>query len=366
MTKRLILVVAALGILFGGIFGWKFYQNYQMTAMRAKVGVPLVTVSSAVVTRRNWQPMITSVGGLTAVQGVLISSEVPGKILRVSFESGRTVETDDLLVELDSTVEKAHLRALEAELEINRNEYERAVDLAKTSAVSQAQLDKAKGELERLLADVDEQIALIAKKSIHAPFSGELGIRKVSIGEYVSPGTEIVSLQSLNPIFAEFMLPERYLNAVALDQAVDIEIAAYPDKKFRGRITAISPRVEVDTRNLELQATFENPGHKLRPGMFAKVFVYIDGETDVLAVAETAVDFSPGGNSVFVIIDKDGDLVVERRQVKTGRLRDGQVEIISGMDEGETVVQTGQIKLRSGQKVRIDNSVELPQIVMGR
>ena len=360
MIKRLFIVLLALGILFGGIFGWKAYQSHQAQLAQAAARAPTVTVSSAVVESDRWQVKVASVGSLRAIQGVAVSSEVPGTIAAISFQSGQRADVEDVLVQLDATAEEADLRSLQAQLDLARLDYDRARGLAQSTAVSQAQLDRAKSVLDSLAAQADEQRATIAKKTIRAPFAGELGIRQVSIGEYVSPGTEMVTLQKLNPIYTDFTLPERYLEQLKVGQTVEIEVAAFPDQAFSGAINAISPKVEETTRNVLLQATFENPQGRLRPGMFARVFVLAGGMDSVLTLPRTAISFYPYGDSVFVIKAQGEDLVVARRQVTTGRIRDGRIEILAGLEAGDQVVSAGQLKLRSDQRVRIDNSISLP------
>lgn len=360
MIKRLLIVLLALGILFGGVFGWKAYQNHQTQLARAAGGAPAVTVSSAVVASDRWQVKVASVGSLRAIQGVAVSSEVPGSIAAISFQSGQRADLGAVLVQLDATAEEADLRSLQAQLELARLDYERSRGLAQNTALSQAQLDRAKSVLDSLAAQADEQRATIAKKTIRAPFAGELGIRQVSIGEYVSPGTEMVTLQQLNPIYADFTLPERYLEQLEVGQTVELEVAAFPSEAFSGTLTAISPKVEETTRNVQLQATLDNPQTRLRPGMFARVFVLVGGMDSVLTLPRTAISFYPYGDSVFVIEAQGEDLVVARHQVTTGRIRDGRIEVLSGLEVGDRVVSAGQLKLRSGQRVRIDNAIILP------
>ncbi len=360
MIKRLLIVLLALGILFGGVFGWKAYQANQAQLARTAGGAPAVTVSSAVVESDRWQVKVASVGSLRAIQGVAVSSEVPGTIATISFQSGQRADVGEVLVQLDATAEEADLRSLQAQLELARLDYERSRGLAQSTALSQAQLDRAKSVLDSLAAQADEQRATIAKKTIRAPFAGELGIRQVSIGEYVSPGTEMVTLQQLNPIYADFTLPERYLEQLEVGQTVELEVAAFPTEAFGGTLTAISPKVEETTRNVQLQATLDNPQTRLRPGMFARVFVLVGGMDSVLTLPRTAISFYPYGNSVFVIEGQGEDLVVARRQVSTGRVREGRIEVLSGLEVGDRVVSAGQLKLRSGQRVRVDNSISLP------
>ena len=360
MIVRLFVVLLLLGLVFGGVFGWKAYVNYQTEQQLANAKAPAVTVSSAVVTQEQWQQKVSTVGSLRAIQGIDVSAEVAGTVATISFESGHRVQSGDPLLQLDDTAERAELRSLEAQLQLARLDYERARGLQERTAMSQAQLDRAKSVMDSLAAQAEEQQALIAKKTIRAPFPGELGIRQVDIGEYVSPGTGIVTLQRLDPIYADFTLPERHFQTLAVGQTIEVEVAAYPQVLFTGRVTAISPRVAAKTRNVILRATMENPGRTLRPGMFARVAVLNGGVDDVLTLPRTAVSFFPYGNSVFVIKETEEDLLVERRQVTTGRIREGRVEIIAGLELGARVVSAGQLKLRNGQRVRINNAVELP------
>ncbi len=366
MIKRLLIVILLLALVFGGIFGWKAFVGYQTARYMATAKPPAVVVSSAVAETATWQARVASVGSLSAIQGVEVSSEVPGTIAAISFESGRQVQAGELLVQLDSTAEHAEKRSLLAQLELARLDYERSRGLLQSTALSQAQLDRAKSVMDTLQAQVEEQSAYIARKSIRAPFAGELGIRKVNLGQYVSPGTTMVTLQSLDPIFANFTVPERFLQQLGVGQSVQVEVAAFPGESFLGTVTAISPKVEETTRNVSLQATLENPDRRLRPGMFARVDVLTGDADSVLTVPRTAISFYPYGDSVFVIQQVEQDLVVERRQVNSGRIRAGRVEILSGLTPNEQVVSAGQLKLRSGQHVKIDNSIVLPDEVSGR
>jgi membrane fusion protein (multidrug efflux system) len=366
MTRRILIVATLLTLVFGGIFGWKAFVSYQTAQYLATMTRPAVVVSAVLAATESWQAQVSSVGSLSAIQGVEVSSEVPGTVAKISFESGHQANAGELLIQLDATAEYAEMRSLQAQLELARLDHARSKGLLKSTALSQAQLDRAKSVLDSLQAQVEEQSALIARKSIRAPFSGELGIRKVNLGQYLSPGTEVVTLQSLDPIYANFTLPERFLQQLAVGQGVKVEVAAFPNASFDGNVTAISPKVEEATRNVTLQATLQNPEHRLRPGMFARVFVLTGGIDSVLTVPRTAITYYPYGDSVFVINAEAQDLVVERRQVTTGRIREGRVEVTTGLQAGEQVVSTGQLKLRAAQRVAIDNSIDLPDEELGR
>ena len=359
MINRLIIVALLLGLVFGSIFGWKAYQQRQVAERLAARVSSAVTVSTAIATTESWARKINTVGSLRAVQGVEVSAEVSGVVTEISFSSGSSVEANTQLLQLDKTAEAAELRSLDAQLELARQDYERAKGLSIKTLLSQAQLDRTKSVLDSLEARAEEQQALIARKSIQAPFSGVLGIREINLGEYLSPGTPIVTLQQLDPIFADFTVPERYLSSLAVEQVIEVEVAAFPAEVFQGKISAISPKVESRTRNIELQATLQNSDTRLRPGMFARVAVILGSANKVITLPRTAVEFLPYGNSVF-IIEKEGDtLTVHRRQVTTGRVLGTRVEIIKGIESGEQAVSTGQLKLRNGQPIQIDNSVEL-------
>jgi membrane fusion protein (multidrug efflux system) len=359
MISRLIIVALLLGIVFGGIFGWKAYQQKQISERLTAGGPSPVTVSTAIATTESWAHKINTVGSLRAIQGVEVSSEVSGVVAEISFVSGSRVEAGAQLLQLDDTAEKAELRSLDAQLELARQDYERARGLSIKTVLSQAQLDRTKSVLDSLEARAEEQQALIARKSIQAPFSGELGIRRINLGEYLSPGTPIVTLQKLDPIFTDFTVPERYLNSLVVDQVIEVEVAAFPSEIFKGKISAISPKVESRTRNIELQATMQNSDTRLRPGMFTRVAVILGGANTVVTLPRTAVDFMPYGNSVFIVIKEGDALTVHRRRVTTGRILGARVEIIKGIKSGEKAVSAGQLKLRNGQHIQIDNSVVL-------
>lgn len=361
MLKRLLVLLVVLGSLFGGIFGWKQHKAELSRAAVASMKPPAATVASTAVSTENWQSSVPAVGTLSAIQGVEVSSEVAGIIDSIGFDSGASLKQGALLVQLDAATELADLRALEAQLNLARLDYERATGLALRTALSQAQLDRARSQLDSLAAQADAQRATINRKSIRAPFGGVLGIRKVDVGEYLAPGTPIVSLQRLDVLYLDFNVPERYLQQVLQGQTVMLSTAAYPDREFTGTISAISPRVDDKTRNIQVRAIVPNEETLLRPGMFAKVTILSGDKESVLTLPRTAISFYPYGDSVFVILGDGEGMTAERRHVTTGRVRDGKVEVLTGVSSGDKVVNAGQLKLRSGQPVVIDNLVELPE-----
>lgn len=360
MVLRFVIVAVLLALLFGGIAGYKAHQMRQFAEMRA-AGAPAVVVSSTEVAQELWDQEVRALGNLMATQGVQVATEVPGRVQAIHFASGGRVKAGDLLIDLDAAAERAELKALEADLELARLDLKRAKDLRETAAVSQSALDRAATLVRSLEARAEQHAVLIARKSIRAPFDGELGIRLVNLGQYLSPGDEVVTLQALDPIHLNFTLPERFLAQLAVGQRVRAPVAAWPGVTFEGRVNAISPALERASRSVHLQATLANPDGLLRPGMFSQVAVLVGEPLPVMTLPRTAIAYQAFGETVFVIEqDAAGEPVVERRPIRVGRVRDGRVEVLEGLAVGDQVVATGQMKLRGGQRVRIDNSLELP------
>lgn len=353
MLARLILVLLLLGAVFGGIFGWKQYSDQQMAAAQSG-GPPPATIAATEVRQQRWQPYLRVVGSLSAVAGIEVASEVSGTVRQVEFKSGETVAAGDLLVELDAETDRAQLQGLLAERTIARLRFERLAKLVREKSISKSDYDEASANLDAASAAVAAQQALLDKKRIKAPFAGRLGIRRVDPGEFLTAGAAIVPLQQLDPIYADFSLPERELADVAPGQTIEVRVQAYPERRFEGRISAIDPGVQVGSRSFRVRAELGNPEELLRPGMFAAVRVLLPRTDAVLTVPDTAISYAPYGDSVFVISDKDGQLTVNRRQIETGETRDGRVAIASGLEVGERVVSAGHNKLRNGQAVVID------------
>jgi membrane fusion protein, multidrug efflux system len=358
MLKRLLLVLIVIGLLFGGIFGWKMWQ---MQKMGARMGPPPpATVSVTEVIRERWEPRLSAVGSLTAFQGIFVTNEVAGTIREILFQSGQVAREGEGLLKLDDSVDQAELRGLLAERDLAEIKYRRLSKLLTDRSISLADVDEAKANLESAEARVASKRAVIAKKLIRAPFSGLLGIRKVDVGQYLAPGSPLVPLNALQSIYADFSLPERHFAELRLGQPVTLTVAAYPGRHFTGTITAMDPGVAIATRSLQIRATLQNPEQRLRPGMFAEVEVLLPPRDGILTLSQVAITYNPYGDSVFMVAEKEGQAQVERRQIVTGRVQGGRVEILDGLKEGDRVVLTGQVKLRNGQAVRIDNRV-VPQ-----
>jgi membrane fusion protein (multidrug efflux system) len=365
MIKRMFLMLLALAVVFGGIAYVKQQKIAVMTKMAATPPPP-ATIAADQVRAESWEKYLASVGTLRAVQGIQVTSEVAGQIAAIEFRSGQHVNTGDVLLELDASVDKAELQGLIAARNLAELQFKRAEKLLQQgTAVSRSDYDEARGRLDEAEALVIAQRARIAKKTIRAPFSGLLGIRAVDLGQFLEAGDPIVPLQQLDPIHVDYALPERYFRDIALNQRVIITVQSFPDQRFNGLITAINPGIDPGTRNIRIQATFDNPNARLRPGMFAEVRVLLPGRDEVLTVPQTAVTYTPYGDSVFIIEEQNGALTVQRRQVATGEVRGGRVALLSGVKADERVVSAGHLKLRSGMRVVIDNSVDLEGLVSG-
>jgi len=364
VIKRLILVVLLLVVIFGGIFGWKYYSGAKMAAMMSRPHPPAV-IASAEVQVESWQPYLHAVGSVTATQGIFVTTEVAGQVREILATSGQQVAAGDVLLHLDDSVDEADLKGLIAQRTLAKLQFERARKLLKDKSVSRSDYDESRANLDSAEAAVAAKRALIRKKTIRAPFTGQLGIADINLGQYLSPGDAIVPLQALDPIYVDYQLPERHLSHVRVGQAVEVEVQAWPGRRFKGAISAINPGVDPGTRTLRLRATLDNPEQLLRPGMFAEVSTVLPRRDNILTLPRTAVTYNPYGESVFVVQRNDAGMVVQNRPVKTGEVRAGRVEIIEGLQAGDTVVAAGQNKLRNGQPVNVDNSVQLDGRVDG-
>lgn len=353
MQKRLLLVLLVTLLIFAVLFGWRFRQI--QTAMEQHKPPPPATVAVTEVARVEWQPYLSVVGSLVAIEGIQISNEVAGKVKNIHFVSGQTVEPGQLLIELDSDSEEAEFKRLQATRGLAKIKFGRTAKLANGSYISQSDYDEAKALLEQADASLVWQQTLIDKKRIRAPFAGSLGIRRANTGQYLPPGTAIVPLQALDPIYADFSLPERYLAQLGLEQTVEVDVQAYPGERFSGKITALNPGIDDATRSLVLRATLDNASRRLRPGMFARIRVLLGAPEQVLTLPDTAITYNTYGDSVFLVQPDGAGHKVERRQVETGESRDGRVAIRSGLEIGQRVVSAGQLKLRNGVPVLIDD-----------
>jgi membrane fusion protein (multidrug efflux system) len=360
MIKRMILMLLALAVVFGGIFGFKYYQGMLMKQQMAAQKRPPATVTTAEAEAVTWQPELTAVANLRAARGVAVSPELEGRVTELAFESGEAVDAGDLLVAQSTATEEAELARLKAQRDLAETQLQRQRKLIRQDQTSQAAVDEAAAEVETLKARIQGERTLIAKKHIRAPFSGVLGIRQVDQGQFVSPGQELVTLQALQPLYADFDLPQQELGRVAEGMAVELTVDTYPDRTFRAEITAIDSEVAQETRNFAVRATLPNADEALRPGMFAHAAVQLPERRDVVTIPQTALSTNPYGESVFVVqaAEGDGPPTVTKRFVRSGTRRGDQVAITEGVEAGDTVVTSGQLKLREGAPIQVNNSVQ--------
>jgi membrane fusion protein (multidrug efflux system) len=360
MIKRMLLMVLALAVVFGGIFGWKYYVGQMIQQKMAQRQPPPVTVTTTEASATTWQPELHAVGSLKATKGVAISPEMAGRVTAIGFDSGQRVSAGDLLVSLNTATEEAELDRLQAQKELAEVQLRRQRRLLRQDQTSQAAVDEAVAQVESLAARIQGERSLIEKKQIRAPFGGVLGIRQVDLGEYVSPGARLVTLQDLKPLYVDFDLPQQDMAQVATGMPVTLTVDTFPGETFTGEITAIEPQVAQETRNFPVRATLANDDGRLRPGMFADVAVQLPERRRVVTLPKTAVTSNPYGQSVFVVQEGEGDgpATVSKRFVTTGDSRGSQVAITEGIQPGDTVVTSGQLKLREGARIEVNNEVQ--------
>lgn len=357
MLARIVLVLVVLSAIFGVIFGWKFKQIQDAGSRQGAPPPP--TVASTEVVTETWDRYLTAVGSLVASRGVYVTTEVAGQVETIAFESGQGIADGVPLLELDATVDRADLEGLVAEAKLAEVEFRRGEELLEKRNISRSEYDRLAAQLAFARAQVAAKRAQINEKTIRAPFDGLLGIRLVDVGEYLAPGARIVLLQDLSPIYVDYTLPERYVDLLTPGLLVEVTVQGYGEEIFNGRISALDPGVDPGTRSLRIRATLSNPTGRLRPGMFAEVRTFIGEGQGVMVLPRTAISFAPYGDSVFKILEQEGQKVVQRQPVKTGESRGDKVEILDGLVRGDLVVNAGQLKLRNGQAVKIDNSVPL-------
>jgi len=357
MAKKLALTVFVLILVVAILGGTKYAQIATMIAAGKTAVQPSDAVTTFAAKSEQWRPVVRAVGTVTAMQGVMVSAQMSGNVAKIAFEAGAIVQQGDLLLQLDTSVEEAQLRSAEAGVALSRMNLDRARDLLKKNSISQSELDVADAQFKQTSAQADNFRAVIAKKTIRAPFSGRLGLRLVNLGQTLREGDRIVSLQSLDPVYVDFFLPQQNLASAAVGQEVTVVSDADPVSQ-QGRVTAIGAEVEVATRNIKLQATLANKDGMLRPGMFVNVSIFQNVSRDVIVVPVTAIIYAAYGNSVFVVekaAQGDG-FVAKQHFVSLGETRGDFVEITKGVDANADVVTSGAFKLRSGASVIIDNT----------
>jgi membrane fusion protein (multidrug efflux system) len=372
LRRRMLIMLGVVLLVVLLLAGYKAFSIYQQVQMFSAPKPP-VSVAVATATERPWQSRLPSVGTLKALQGVDLSLETAGTVVEVQFESGQKVKTGQPLVQLDSAVESALLETAQADLGLSQLDYGRGSQLVGSQAISRGEFDRLSALLHKNKATVNQLKALLAKKHIVAPFSGTIGIRQVDVGDYLPSGTMIATLQDLSSLYVDFFVPEQAVPKIALGQSVQVNVSAYPTQNFPGTVSAINPKVENTTRNVQVRATLANPDGKLLPGMFASLQVMLPDPQPKIVVPESAITYTLYGNSIFVVaqkkaadgsIEKDANgqpvLIAERRFIETGERRDGMVLITKGLQNGEQVVSAGQIKLDNDAPITISADKTLP------
>jgi len=364
MGRRMLIMLAVVGLLFGGIFGYHAWKAHMLKKSMAGMQMPPVTVTAMKAELQSWQPQLKAVGSLRAMRGVDVTSEISGLVRTLHFKSGDDVKAGQVLVQLNADADIAQLHSLEAAAELAGTVYIRDRKQFDIQAISQATLDADAADLKSKRAQVAQQAALVDKKTIRAPFAGRLGISTVNPGQYINPGDKIVTLQSLESIFCDFLLPQQELSRISLRQKVIDTSDTFPGRKFDGRITAINPQVDASTRNFQAEATLANPKHELLPGMYVSVEIQAGSMERHLTLPQTAVTYNPYGDTAFIVEESgrgsDGKPILTVRQtfITVGSSRGDQIAILKGVKEGEVVVTSGQIKLKNGSMVVINNQVQ--------
>jgi membrane fusion protein (multidrug efflux system) len=379
MTKRMLIMIGGVVVLVL-ILGFGFFLHIQkLIASAPKPSPQTVTVTK--VSSQDWQPTLAAVGSVVPVRGVDVTTEIAGLVREIHFKSGQDVRKGDVLVELNADSDKAQLAALEAAAELSATTLKRDKAQFDAQAIAQAQVDSDAADLKSKRALADQQRAIIDKKTIRAPFAGKLGITTVNPGQYVNPGDKIVTLQTIDPIYVDFNLPQKAVGSLQVGQVVNVTSDGFAGVTFPGKITAISPKVDTTTRNIVVEATLTNAKHQLLPGMFANASVEVGDKKHYLTLPQTAITYNPYGSTVFVVMTADeaaaaaragaasgaasapaqaasgSGLIVQQAFVTTGETRGDQVAILKGLKEGQQVVTSGQVKLKNGTPIVIDNSV---------
>lgn len=359
MIKRMIVMVLAMTLLVGGIIGYKLFVRRMTAIGMASSRPPPVTVATAEARALEWRPVLRSVGSFAATQGIMVRAQLDGAVTQIAFEPGGGVTTGQLLVQQDVSTEEAQLESAAAAAALAKINLDRALQLHATGSSAQSELDAATATHRQARAIVEAIQSTIDKKTIRAPFAGKVGIRLVNLGQFLRSGADMVSLQALDPIFFNFTLPQQHAANVRQGQHVRIGVDAFPAAVFEGTITALNPDIDETTRTLRVQATLENPGGRLQPGMFGTVELELESSESVVTVPLSAIVYNPYGDAVYIVesAPEDRGLVARQQFVQTGARRGDQVALLKGVKPGAIVVTAGQLKLRSGAAVVVNNAI---------
>jgi membrane fusion protein (multidrug efflux system) len=365
LPRRMTIMLCGVFLLLGLIFGFNQLKTFMIKHFISGMGLPPATVSTMAIAATEWQPKLSSVGNVRAFRGVELSTEVAGLVASVPIKSGQDVKEGELLIKLNDTSDVAQLNSLKALADLAKVINERDRQQLAIQAISKNVFDTSAADAKSKQAQVEQQTALVAKKNLKAPFSGRVGIISINPGQYVNSGDKLLTLQTLDPIFVDFNLPQNNAEQIQVGQVVEVTTDAFKDASFTGKITAVSPKVDTNTRNIQVEAQLANPDKKILPGMFANVNIKLGDQIKLLTLPQTAVTYNPYGSTVFLAKpsgkkDKQGKEILEAQQVfvTTGATRGDQVAILKGIEEGATVVTSGQLKLKNGTPLIINNKVE--------
>jgi membrane fusion protein (multidrug efflux system) len=372
VVRNMVYMLVIVGLFFGAIFGFEAAMGAFVAHIMAGIGQQAQTVSTVKATSQPWQKTFQAVGSLRAVNGADLSSEESGIVETINFNSGDEVDANTILLTLRAEDDIAKLASLKATAQLAAITYHRDQEQFKIQGVSQATLDTDVANLANDNALADQQQAIVDKKVIRAPFAGRLGIRAVDLGQYLTAGTAIVTLQALDPIYVDFYLPQQAVDEVKVGQSVEIKVDTYPNTSFTGQISSLNPLIDASSRNLQARATIPNPGDKLLPGMYGTISVSIGDPKNEVTLPQTTLTYNPYGTTVYLVKSQDQtptwwqrlwgtklppNLTVAQSFVTTGDTRGDQVEILSGVKAGDTVVGAGQLKLHNGSAITVNNSV---------
>lgn len=363
MAKRMILMLGVIVIVITALGFIKFKQIQTAVQAASSFQPPPEAVTTIVAQREQWPSEMNAIGTVEAVQGVTVSADLPGTVAKIDFESGKFVKEGDVLVELDTRQERAQLAAMEAQRDLAKLNYARSEQLAKQGVISRMDYDRSSADQRQTEANVAELRATIERKTIRAPFSGVLGLRKVNLGQYLAAGAPIVALQKLDPIYVNFGLPQQETPNIKVGRSLRVSTDELAGQKFTGRVTALDSVIDETTRNVQVQATLPNPKGKLQPGMFVTVDLDLGGSRPVVTLPASSISYAPYGDSVFIVgdmKDQKGNTYrgVRQQFVKVQGSRGDQVGIVSGVNPGDEVVTSGVFKLRNGAAVQINNKVK--------
>ncbi len=358
MIKRMVIMLVAVGAVLGGFFAFQNFKAHIIQKVMASMANPPQTVSTTTAGLQDWQPRLEAVGSLRAVNGADLSLEVSGIVGQIDFNSGDDVAAGAVLLRLRADDDEAKLKALQATADLAQITYDRDVKQWKAQTISQATVDSDTFNLKNARAQVERQKAMLDKRVLRAPFAGHLGIRAVDVGQYLNAGTTVVTLQALDPIYVDFFLPQQALDEIRIGQAISARVDTYPDQRFSGKITAINPQVDAGSRNVQVRATLGNPDRKLLPGMYATIDIDVGAPQRHITLPQTAIAYNPYGSTVFLVEQQGAARTARQVFVKTGPTRGDQVAVLSGVKPGDVVVTAGQMKLRNGSPVTINNSIQ--------